>query len=293
MTLFGSRFGLAWAFALGVPVAMLLAPVTSGAAGTPGVVIVRTDRAIGPGGGTRTTTIKLTHNAVRIDSDAASIIYRRDLDTAWMIQGGRYMVMSKEAARAVKNQMATHSGAMKAEMDKALATMPPDKRALVEKMMREQGVGVPEVPGAASPPPKPPVPTYTKGARDKVGPWGCDVYDGKLDGRLAERVCATGIVDLGLKDGDIEIMLYAAEYFWELGSEFGGASSGPPPDLLGIEAEQGFPGYALNRKRYKNGELAHDSTVTKAERVEFDPSLFAKPNLEERKFGVPPQGAPK
>jgi len=293
MTLLGSRLGLLWALALGIPVAVLLAPPTAGATATPGVVIVRTDRATGPGDDSRTTTIKLTREAVRIDSEGTSIIYRKDLDTAWMIQGGRYMVMSKDAARAVKRQMTEHSGAVQAEMDKAMASMPAEKRAMVEKMMREQGMGAPGIPGAASEPPKPRVPTYTKGARDKVGPWDCDLYDGTLDGQLAQRVCATGITDLGLNDDDVEIMLHAAEYFWELGAEFGGKSSGPPPDLLGIEKEQGFPGYALSRKLYKNGKLTHDSTVSKAERVEFDAALFSKPALEERKLGVPPMGAPK
>lgn len=295
MTLLGRRFDLTWALALGVPVVLMLAPTIARAGGTPGVVITRTDRSIGPRARTRTTAIKLTHDAARIDSDDASVIYRKDLNTAWMIQGNSYMVMNKDAARAVRKQVQIHGDAVEARLAEALATVPPENRAMIEQMMRKQQAGT-TVPGMLATAPqvtKPRRPKFTKGARDKVGPWGCDVYDGQLDGQLAQRVCATGIGDLGLNDADVEIMLYASEFFWELSSEFGGQASAPPSDLLGIEDEQGFPGYALSRKRYTNGQLDHESTVTKAERTEFDPALFSKPALKERKLGMPPQGAPK
>jgi hypothetical protein len=262
-------------------VALLVATTATAAAD---VVIVRKES--GADGRASTTRIQLTKHAARIEGEGGTLIYRKDLDTAWMIRGDSYVELDKAAARALKQHVTGQMDQMQDQIDEALAAVPADKRAMVEEMMRNGAVpGMPQ----KAPPPKPRQPAFVKGADGTVGSWSCTGYEGSLDGAVVERVCTAGLEQIGLNDADVDIMYDAAKFFWQLGAEMGTSTSAPPSDALGIAEEQGFPGYALSRKRFKSGALASESTVTEVSRTDLDPALFAKPALKRLEFGAPPR----
>jgi hypothetical protein len=265
---------------------LVLATTTSAAAG---VTIVRTDRSTGPGAGTTTMKIRLADTAARIDTDKNALIYRKDLNTAWMIQGDSYMELDKASARAVGKQVDAQMAQAQDKMKEALDKVPPGQRAAMEALIQSQGMGQGAaagggVPAAAKRRP----PTFKPGAKGKaVGKWSCDEYDGSLDGALVERVCAAELEALGLTRADVQIMYDAAKFFKEVSAEFGSASQYAV--TMGVDENPGYPGYPISRKEYRGGSVTLDSEIKEITREDYEASLFERPNLKKREFGP---GAP-
>jgi hypothetical protein len=258
---------------------------------TAGVLIVRTDTSKGAGPATTTSRIQLADQAARIEGGQTTIIYRKDLDTAWMIHGGSYTELNKETAHAMGGQVAAQQAQMQQQMQEALSQMPPEQRAMVEQMMKNGGA--PGMPGAPASPPaaaQARTPTYRAGAKGRtVGHWTCDEYEGYVDGALVEKVCAADLSALGVTPADLAVMRDAARFFREVSREFTGAAALALPSA--DEATQGYPGFPVAQTRYRDGAVSGESRVTEVTRRDFDAGLFARPTLPRKDlpFGATPK----
>jgi len=263
------------ALAPSLAVALAATPATAG------LLIVQTNTT--PGAATTTTKMYLTPEAARITTGPHSLIYRKDQNVAWMVQGDSFMTLDKGSARAVGKQVDSQMAAMEDTMAEALAKVPADKRAMVEEMMRQQGVGKPGAMGAPPAAPARPSGPFKAGPTGQsVGKWTCDVYE--RGGAVGERVCATELDELGITRADLQIMFDAAKYFREISSEFGQPAQAIPM----ADEKPGYPGYPVNRKEIRGGTVSHESQLVEVTRQDFDPALFARPNLKERTFGPMP-----
>ena len=119
--------------------------------------------------------------------------------------------------------------------------MPPDQRAMVEKMMKEQGGGPP--PAGDRTPLK-----FAKAGSAKVGAWPCDRYAAAGDGRKVE-VCTAAAPALGISAEDVAVF----EGFLDLSEKMAGEAGGG--------ADHGFSGLPLERTESRDGKVSDRFTI--------------------------------
>src|SRR5262249_12614026 len=94
-----------------------------------------------------------------------------------------------------------------AQMQSAMASIPPEQRAQIEAMMRGRGGrGMPGMGARAKP-------TYKKTGTDKVGKWTCDKYEGYEGEKKTSEVCTVAPSALGLAASDFEVTKQFAKFF--------------------------------------------------------------------------------
>jgi hypothetical protein len=201
-----------------------------------GVVIVGTYTGTKTPKG-RTVEFRIQDGHGRIASEPGQFIYYdHPKRTAYIVDTEKKTSFKVDEARA--KQIASQLAEAQKTMDAKLKELPPDKRAMVEKMMKEQGGGRPAGP-------RKPL-DFVKAGADKVGAWECDRYTASESGRKVE-VCAAEPDALNLPAADVAVF----EGFLDLSEKMAGdASSG---SMGGGAAERGFEGLPLERKEMHDG----------------------------------------
>src|SRR5260370_18087702 len=112
----------------------------------------------------------------------------------------------------INNTRKTYSEISKADMDRvaaqlqgAMASIPPEQRARMEAIMRGRGM-----PGLPAPPPKP---QYKKTGADTVGKWTSDKYDAFQGDRKTPEVCTVDPKALARAAGDFDVGTQFAKFF--------------------------------------------------------------------------------
>lgn len=200
--------------------------------------------------------------------EGQSIYYDHAKHTAYVVDTEKKTSfrMDEERAKQVGAQLAEAQRQMEAK----LKELPPDQRAMVEKMMKEQGGGLPP-PGGRAPL------KFAKAGAGKVGAWSCDRWRASGDGRDVD-VCAAEPDALGIPAGDVA----AFEGFLDLSERMAGAAAGAP-------SERGFPGLPLERAESRGGTVTDRFTI---ERIEAEPMSAADLRVPAGLKDVGPPGAP-
>jgi hypothetical protein len=167
-----------------------------------GVVIVEKTTV---NGASETHQIQITPQRMRADvvgpGGPTTVVFDGTRQVLYMINNGRksYSEMTKADADQVGSQL---SGAM-AQMQAALASMPPEQRAQMEAMMKGRGL-----PGMATNAPT----TYKRGGTQRVGRWTCDVYEMQVNGQRTGELCTVSAQTLGLTAADFAVSSQLAEF---------------------------------------------------------------------------------
>src|SRR5262249_6609975 len=154
-----------------------------------------------------------------------------------------------------------------AQMQSAMASIPPEQRAQIEAMMRGRGGrGMPGMGAAAKP-------TYKKTGTDKVGKWTCDKYEGYEGEKKTSEVCTVAPSALGLAASDFEVTKQFAKFF-----------SGIMPQMsnsvfsLGSLEDRGFVGLPIRTINYAaDGSVTGTSELTDINHQSIPDSTFAPP----------------
>lgn len=183
----------------------------------------------------RTVEFRIQDGHGKIASEPGQFIYYDHTKrTAYIVDTEKKtsFEMNETRAKQVGAQLAEAQRMMEAK----LKEMPPDQRAMVEKMMKEQGGGLPP-PGGRTPL------KFAKTGSDKVGVWPCDRYAASGDGRKVE-VCTAEASALGIPADDVAVF----EGFLDLSEKMAGEAAGG-----GLGSERGFEGLPLERKESRDG----------------------------------------
>jgi uncharacterized protein DUF4412 len=158
---------------------------------------------------------------------------------------------------------------MAAQMQAAMASIPPEQRAQVEAMMR--GRGGRGMPGMGAPAPKP---TFKKTGTDKIGKWTCDKYEGYEGDRKTSEVCTVAPSALGLSESDFAVTKQFAKFF-----------SGIMPQMsdrvfsLGSLEDRGFVGVPVRSISYgADGSVTGTTELTDISHQNVPDSAFAPPS---------------
>ena len=192
----------------------------------------------------RTVEFRIQDGRGKITGEPGQFIYYDHAkQTAYIVDTDKGTSLEMNEARA--KQMGAQLADAQRQMEAKLMELPPDQRAMVEKMMKEQG-GLPP-PGGFKPL------TFAKAGSAKVGKWPCDRYAASGDGRKVE-VCTAEAPELGIPAGDVEVF----EGFLDLSEKMaGGAAAGG----LGSGSDRGFSGLPLERTESRGGKVTDRFTI--------------------------------
>jgi hypothetical protein len=218
----------------------------------------------------RTVEFRIQDGRGKITSaDAQVIYYDHAKRTAYIVDGkkGTAIPMDEAGAKAMSERLAE----AQRKIEEQMKTMPPEQRAMVEKMMKEQGGGLPP-PGRRAPL------TFAKSGNGKVGAWPCDTYSATGDGRTVE-VCTAEPATLGIAAEDEAVF----EGFLDLSQKMAGEPS--------AGSERDFPGLPLQRSESRGGKVTDRFTIETIKQEKMSASDLAVPaGLKELKPGAPPPG---
>ena len=237
----------------------------STASAAQGVLVVETSTV---NGSPRTTQVQIEPTRMRTE-----IANENGATQVVVFDGGKQILYMIDPAAKTYSEMtkadvdaagARLGGAM-AEMQKALAGMPPEQRAQMEAMMKGRLGGLPGVGGASKT-------EYRRAGTSKVSKWTCDVYEGFQNNQKTGEVCTVGASALGFTPADFEVSRQLAEFMRGLIPQ--GADQ---VFQAGRAAEQGYEGVPVRRVTTIAGREVV-TEITSVARQTFPDSAFAVPD---------------
>ncbi len=189
-----------------------------------------------------------------------------------------YFVMDQQTMSGMADQMNLVMQQMRAQ----LKNMPPERRAMVEKMMKARG----SIEMQAQPP-RPPAEVTRTGDSDTVNGYPCVKYVR----RGGQKVRELWVTDWDNVEGGDEATV-AMRAMAKFGEELLSAASGSVPFKLPespfaeIDQMDGFP---VSTKSFDNGRLSNETTLRSSRRQTLDPAAFEPPSGYKRQtMGGPP-----
>ncbi len=249
-----------------------LALVVGAATASAGVLIVGTYTGSKTPKG-RTVEFRIQDGHGKITSDQGEpIYYDHTKRTAYIVDKakGAVIPMDEEGAKAMSARLAE----AQKKIEEQMKTMPPEQRAMVEKMLKEQGSGLPP-PGQRAPL------KFAKSGGGKVGSWPCDTYSATADGRTVE-VCTAAPATLGLAAEDEAVF----DGFLDLSEKMAGESA----TGLGAGDNRGFPGLPLERAESRDGKVTDRFTIEAIKQEKMNAADLTVPaGLKQLSPGAPPK----
>lgn len=218
----------------------VLALALTADAAAAGVVVVGSYTGVKTPKG-RTVEFRIQDGRGRISGESGQLIYYDHAKrTAYIVDMEKKTSVTVDEARA--RQISAQLGEAQKMLEAKLKELPPDKRAMVEKMMKEQGGGARS--GGRRPL------DFLKVGDDRVGSWPCERYRAAADGRKVE-VCTTAAEALHIAPDDVAVF----GGFLDLSERLAGGSG--QEGVGGRAADRGYEGLPLERK-----EMNADGVVT-------------------------------
>ena len=226
-----------------------------------------------------TIEISTEGNATRMEvatpgrGEAGGMIYRGDSGDMLALDHAEesYYVLDEESMQRMGAQL---SGAMK-QMQEALEAMPPEQRAMAEKMMKQH------MPQEMTESKRPPASLHATGVEDTVNGFDCDYYEVRRDERKVRELCVTPWDEIPGGRDLAESLLGMAGFFERMAStiskETGIAVMGDQQEIFGhLEELDGYP--VLTREFDESGDVTSESVLRSAATEDLDPSLFEPPS---------------
>jgi hypothetical protein len=241
------------------PLALLCSSLVSAstlvAAQAPGIVMVHQETRDGK---TTSTNIQIDKSHMRTESGSSAFVFDGDAQVMRVINNER-----KSYTEMTKAQMQEMSQQMSAAMEK-LKNLPPEQRAMMEKMMARggRGMGLPSVAAI----------TYKAAGADKAGQWACSKYDGTREGQKVVEICTVEPKALGLTPADFEVAKQLAEFMKSLMPQMAEQIT-----VNGTQAEQGFSGIPIRRSTISNGKVTSTSELKEIRREPIPASAWQVP----------------
>ena len=190
-----------------------------------------------------------------------------------------YFVMDQQTMSGMANQM---NQAMQ-QMQAQLKNLPPERRAMIAKMMKSRGsVGV------QAQPPQPPAEVTRTSKRDTVNGYPCVKYEVTRGGQKVRELWVTDWDNVEGGDEAVGAMVAMAKFGEELLSAVSGSVPFKLPEspFAEIDKMNGFP---VSTKSFDNGRLSHETTLRSSRRQAIDPAAFEPPpGYKRQTMGRPP-----
>jgi len=201
--------------------------------------------------------------------EVPQMIFRGDRSVLYAINPQRKEYL--EVDKTTFDQMGGEMDEMMKKMEQRLADMPPQQRAMVERMMRKQ---MPDANKAASPMGKPIV-KRTK-QQEEIAGYPCRLYEVYVDDQRTREIWVTAWSNIDQGREAFGIFAELESFFEGLldatkNSPFAGAMQNPFDQLSKID---GFP--VLTRE-FEEGNATRESLFKSVRTLELPPTAFEPP----------------
>jgi len=205
--------------------------------------------------------------SLRMDqSSNDTVIFNGAKGNALTIDHGKksYIVLDREAVARTVEQL---NPALE-QMRKQLESLPPDQRAMVEKMMGGK------MPATQSAPPSWEI--VASGETGKQAGIDCEWYEMSRDGKLSQRLCMADPDDVVGGREALTNMRAMAKFFNEVFTEIRQQLPIAMPDnpMSNIDKVDGFP---IITQELRNGSVSSDLRLESAEAKSIDGNAFEPP----------------
>ena len=225
---------------------------------------------------TAKTTLYLARDRMRMESEDSMggkqvVIFRKDKRLFWVIDPvkGTYTEITKAQLEQMKKQMEEY----KRQMEAAMKNMPPEQKAMMKKMMKEQ------MPSSA---PKDLPISYRKVGSGKIGKWYCTKFQGVLNGAKVEDVWVAPFNKLGISLSDLEILNQMGSFFDELYQGSGNSIVGDTKKW-----EDTFKGFPVKTVSYDNGRVVYEDSLKEVKKTSLPQTLFELPGGLKKEALIP------
>ena len=206
--------------------------------------------------------------------DDSTMIFRGDQDRMVVIDHREksYMVMDKSTAQKLVNEI----GPALEEMRKELERMPPEQRAMVEKMMGGR------LSMASEPPPKPVWTVEKTGESGEQADIGCRWASVAKDGVVTQRVCLADFDDVPGAEEAMDGMRAMGVLFEEIMAPLQEKIPFQMPEspMIDVDKMGGFP---IITQELKNGAVTGDFRLQSAEEATIAAERFEPPKDYQRR----------
>jgi uncharacterized protein DUF4412 len=215
------------------------------------------------GGSTQTNQVQIENTRMRAESSGARgrkqvVVFDSTRQILRLIDPEKktYTEMTKEDMDRFGGQV---SAAME-QVKKQMESMPPEKRAQFEAMMKGRGMAA-----------VPAKPQYKRVGTDTVGKWTCDKYEGYVDGKKTSEICTVEPKVLGFTASDFDVSRKLVEFFRKMVPQIADQTF-----TIGRLEEQGFSGIPVRRVFTAAGEPV-TTEIVDIKRQSFADAVFAVP----------------
>lgn len=233
-------------------------------------------------------TIEMRHNdspqvlfiaedALCVEHPEGMMIFHAKKEVLWAVDAANesYHEITKEDLQKMGDQLA----AMKTQMEESMKDMPPEQRAMVEKMMSGK------LPGGT--PAEKEVTIKSLDAKKEINGFKTEGYEVYQEGVLREEVWTASPKALGLKLEDFEIFKKFSDFIGtgipgmeDLVNSFAKDFNEPDADQV-----PGFPVLTIGKDA--GGKEQDRTELVKAEKGKIDPAKFELPEgLEKQSSGL-------
>jgi len=225
-----------------------------------------------------TDVILLDANRLRVDSDdGKSVMFLTDGGRNRMVMLDKAKNQFQEIDEETMKQMGQQMSAAMAQMQAAMKNMPPDQRAMMEKMMKGK------MPQAAAAAPKT---VYTAKGSGSVNGFSCTKYEGDLSGVKESEVCAALPAQIKLTPADLQIF----EKMKQFSSSLLSALANSPVHISvpsGYGFEEGYEGFPIQKIDFENGQATKRSELKSITRTNFTDANFSLGNAKKVELPIP------
>lgn len=212
----------------------------------------------------------IDNTRLRMNIDAgSSVLFLTDGGRNRLVMLDKTKNEYTEMDQQTMNQLGAQMQGAMAQMEAAMKNMPPEQRAMMEKMMK----GKMPVPQAAASAPT----TYTANGSATVNGFPCTKYDGERAGSRVAEVCAAPLAAVRLSASDFQLFDKMREFM----SGFQSALKSLPfaSNAPGF-TERGFEGFPVQRIEFSNGQAVQRVDLKSADQTTFGDADFSLGNAK-------------
>lgn len=192
-----------------------------------------------------------------------------------------YFEMDKQTMDNMAKQM---QGAM-SQMEASLAKMPPQQRAMMEKMMKDKGM-----PGIAAAGAKPEKIVYSAKGGSSVNGFSCTKYDGARGGQKVVDLCAAAPSTLKFSPTDFQVFDRMRDFTAAIREGVANSPLASSVDFTGF-TDPGYNGIPVQHVTYNAGKPASKTEVKSISSASFSNADFSLGTATKREMpGMPTAG---
>lgn len=233
-------------------------------------------RTVGDGQESGSSRMRTQGDWLRIDTVAppsgqgeTSMVFNAEDEVLYIVRHGdrSYVEINKEFARALGEKMAAAQEMMQAQLEK----MPPQQRAMMEKMMKSGAMPFPK-PGETKK--RDPLDARATGESDTVDGTPCSIFALSRGGTSRGDVCVASWSAAGVSAADIEVVKKLGSFQARMTESFAGTVPGAEQPFELLERVDGFP---LRTRREQDGKVTSETFFEDIQQVEVPAKVFEIP----------------